>query len=209
MPLASEVMDLAAALLNDAAKTKFTYAVMLPYTQSAWNKFQMHLQENGIPVMREISAVIDVAINATTINLPSGLIQPISLGERKDGTTDLFYPVDEKDIPEMDPIAEIRFWEWREENININPPTSAREVKLRYWKSLNPCSSQSSNLNALNSTEYLANKTASLTARYVGEDSVRADYLDAEAERYKDIALNLEVRAKQSQPVRPKGYSLR
>lgn len=208
MPLASVIMDEAAGLLNDASKTVFTYDVQLPFLKSAWNKLQMKLQENGIPVMKEVSAVTDVAANATVITLPSDFLQPISIEERADGSTDSFEPTIEVDaIPQLDTQAEeILYWTWREETLEINSPSTAREVKLTYWKSLNPCTSSSSNLNVINSTEYLANKTAALVARFSGENPTRADALDIEAAVFLSSLVNIEVKKLQSVAVRPRSY---
>lgn len=207
MPLASTIHDEAASLLNDTSKQLYTNAVQLPYLKSAWNKLQLKLQENGIPVMREESAVIDVAATSTTISLPSDFLQPIKVEERPDGSSDLYEDVSEvDDIPEMDPVDEVRYWTWREETMQINPPSTAREVKLTYWKSLNPVTGDSSNLNVLNSTEYLANKTAALCARFIGENPVRADALEIEAAIALNALVNIEVKKLQSIAVRPKSY---
>ena len=82
MPLASTCMDSAAGLLNDVNKTLFTYTVQLPYLASAWNKLQLKLQENGVPVMREVSATINVNANASTVTLSSDVLQQITLAGR-------------------------------------------------------------------------------------------------------------------------------
>ena len=207
MPLASAVMDESAALLNDASKTLYTYAVQLPFCASAWNKLQLELYVYGLIVIQEISAVIEVAADATLIASPSDLIQPIEVQERKDGTTDLFVDVEEvAEIPEMDQVEDIIYWTWREEVIYINSPSTAREAKVRYKKGLNACSSQSSSLNVINSLEYLANKTAALCARSIGENPTRADALEIEASQALDRLLRSEINAKQSLPVRPHGY---
>jgi hypothetical protein len=207
MPLASDIMDQAAAQLNDASKTIYSYAVQLPFLKSAWNKLQLELIANGIDVTREVSAVIDVAANSTYVTTPSDMIQPIIVRERADGTSDLFVEVEEvDDIPEIDQVDEIIYWSWREEVLYINSPATAREVKVTYKKSLNPATGSSSTLNVLNSTEYLACMTASLCARYIGENPTRAAELYAEAELAKDLLLRSEVNTRQSGPVRPRSY---
>lgn len=213
MPLASAIMDEAASLLNDTAKEKYSYIVQLPYLKSAWNKLQLRLQEAGIDVAKETSAVIDVALtiaNTGTITLPNDFLQPIDVSERQDGSSALFQEVKEIDtIPEMDQLDNIIYWTWREETLEINAPKTNREVKLHYWKSLNPATSSSSNLNVINSLEYLANKTASLCAFFVGENPSRGVALNNEATEAIDILINLEVKRKQSLPVRPSGYGNR
>jgi hypothetical protein len=56
MPLASVIMDESASLLNDASRSIYSYTVQLPYLKSAWNKLQVELQNQGIPVIKEVSA---------------------------------------------------------------------------------------------------------------------------------------------------------
>ena len=210
MPLASTVMDEAAGLLNDVNKTLFTYTVQLPYLSSAWNKLQLKLQENSIPVMREVSTTINVNANASTVTLSSDVLQPIKLEERERSSSDLWTEVEEvESIPVMDQVDSILYWCWREETLEINSPRTDREVRLTYWKSLNPCTSSSSNLNVTKSLEYLANKTAALCARYIGENETRASSLEFEASQALQTLLNLEIKNRQNLPVRPKSYGSR
>lgn len=209
MPLASVVFLEAASLLNDASKTIYTDDVMLPFLKSAWNQLQLKLQENNVPVMKEFTAVIDVAATSTTVSLPSDFVQPVFLEERVDGSTDLsdFEEVTEvEDIPDFDPVENIIYWSWREETVYINPPSTAREVRLKYWKSLTAITGGSTSLAVLNSTEFLSYKTAALCARYIGENSERANMLDTEAMVHLNTMLNLEVKRQQQSPVRPKSY---
>lgn len=209
MPIASDVMNEAAALLNDPNRTLFTYTLQLPFLRSAWNELQLKLQENGIPTAKEISLTLEIAPGTSSITLPSDFIRPIKLEERANDSSDDFVEVREVlDIPQVS-IGEIRYWNWREESIYINPPTTAREVRLIYWKSLNPLNDQNSNLNVTNSQEFLAFRTAALCARFIGENPTRADVLDSMATYHRDILINLEVRKMQSLPQRPKGYTYR
>lgn len=208
MPLASSIMDSAAALLNDASRTIFSYSIQLPFLNLAWNELQMKLDENGIPTSKEISTVITVAAGSNTFSLPSDFISPINLEERRAGSTDLFVPVTRvDDIPEMDPAQTILYWNWREEVIYVNPPTENREVRLTYRKSLNPLNDQNSNLNVTGSLPYLAYKTAALCARFIGENPERANYLESIANYHLQILLNLGIRDLQSTPKRPRPYN--
>ena len=200
-------MDQAAALLNDVAKADYTYVAQLPYLKSAYNKLLLRLQDNGVPVVEEISTAINVAANATYVASPADLIQPIKLEERLDNTSELYRLVEKIDaIPELEQLDYIAVWNWREEVIYINPPRLAREVKLTYIKSFTALVDFNSSIPIINSQEYLANKTAALCARFVGENPTRADQLDNEAAEALSLMIGVEVKAKQSNPVRPKGY---
>lgn len=207
MPLASAIMDASAALLNDASRTIFSYSVQLPFLGLAWNELQSKLTENGIPTTKEISLVSTISAGSNTFTLPSDFLSPISLEERRAGSLDLFTTVTRVDnIPEMDPTAEILYWNWREEAIYVNPPTENREVRLTYRKSLNPLNDQNSNLNVTGSLQYLAYKTAALCARFIGENPERADYLESLAAYHLQLLLNLGIRDLQSTPKRPRAY---
>ena len=46
--LASEVMDRVAVLLNDRARTTWTYEVLLPYLQIAWDELLIELENNHL-----------------------------------------------------------------------------------------------------------------------------------------------------------------
>lgn len=209
MPTAGAIMDQAAAILNDASKELYTYTAQLPYIRSALRQYLIRLQDNGVPVLKEISATIDVAADATTITLPSSFILPIWVKERQDGTTDLFEDVDEvDDIPEMEQVDSILYWNWREEAITINPPRTAREVQLKYWKTLAEIVDQNTSITLLNCQEPLAFRTAALCARYIGENPSRAIELELVAKGIEDIVIGIEVKAKQSNPVRRKPYSV-
>ena len=200
-------MDQAAALLNDISKVDYSYTVQLPYLKSAYNKLLLRLQDNGVTVIEEISTAINVAADATFVTLPSDLIQPIKLEERLDNTSELYQSVEKVNaIPELTQLDYIAVWNWREEVIYINPPRLAREVKLTYIKSLTALADHTTNIPIINSLEYLANKTAALCARFIGENPTRATELDLEAGEALSLAIGVEVKAKQSNPVRPKGY---
>lgn len=207
MPTAAAVMQEAAALLNDPSRVDYTYAVQLPFLKSAYNKLLLRLQDNGVTVLEEISTAINVAIDATTVTSPADLLQPVKLEERLDNSTDLYQPVAKVDaIPEIEQLSYIAYWNWREEVIYINPPSLAREVKLTYIKTLTAIVDENTTIPVINSLEYLANKTAALVTRFIGENPTRATELDLEAAEALGMLLGVEVKAKQSNPVRPKGY---
>lgn len=209
--LASAIMDRSASLLNDASKTLYSYTVQLPLLQSAYDKLQLALLKNGVNVLKEISAVIDVNADAETITSPSDLVSVISVEERERDTTDLWNPVEEVDeIPDLvEQSDQILYWTFQEETIKINAPDTNREVKLKYWKTPTSITSQSSSISILNSTEYLANKTAALCAKFIGENPTRASELDVEAAIALDDLLSIEAKSKQGLPVRPKPYGFK
>lgn len=205
--LASTIMDRSAALLNDVNRTLYSYAKQLPFLKSAYDKLQMYLQMNNALVLKDTSSVIDVDANAVEITPPSDLVSIIEIKERERDSTDLWADVEEKDeLPEEDPVDNIRYWMWEEEKIKIVAPLTNREVKVHYYKSATAINSESSSVSILNSTEYLAFKTAALCAKYIGENPSRAAELEAEAREALSILLNIDVKSRQGFGVRMKAY---
>lgn len=208
MPLASEIMDQAAALLNDSGKTIFTYSVQLPFLQSAFRRLQQVFHLNGIPVLQEDSAVIQVPAGTGVINAPSNLAGVKKLFERGAGSSEEWTEVQQADLVPVttQEYDRIIIWHWSEELIKVNPPKTNREIRLIYYKEMDPIIGQNSNIPVRYATEYLSYKTAALCAKFIGENPTRAADLDLEAERVLQLLLGIEIKAQQYRPVRPKGY---
>lgn len=207
--LASDIMTRAAAFLNDTGRQLYTNTVLLPFLQDAYDELQQRLEQNEIPIIAEDSSIINVAANATTITSPpSDLVRPISMEERADESSDDWIPVDEVEWIDsnLDDATGIVQWAWREETICINPPTTAREIKLKYQKALTAITGENSAISVKNSTRFLAARTASLAATDIGENPTRAAILDVRANVAFDAMINLEVKQRQSHPVKPKPY---
>src|SRR5688572_26789928 len=90
---AGTVMDASAALLNDVARSVYTYAAQIPYLKIALQELQEHYELNNIPSTDQLSAVIQVneGVSAVRFNaagtgadpkLPDDLIEPQKLWER-------------------------------------------------------------------------------------------------------------------------------
>ena len=65
--LASEVMDLSAAALNDVNKTRYTYDVQIPYLKLALQELQEIFELNSLSVTEKSSAAIPVNSGVTKI----------------------------------------------------------------------------------------------------------------------------------------------
>src|SRR5215471_4677426 len=99
MPLASEIMDRSAALLNDVGKTIFPYTAQIPYLNTAIDEFGEELEYNNIPITNSTTTVIPITtamfdIGGTTgPPLPTDLIDIQQLWERITGTNNDFVPM--------------------------------------------------------------------------------------------------------------------
>lgn len=203
MATAATVFARARAALNDTASLLYGDTQLLPYLQMAYDELQGKLVENGVATLKEISTIIPVAANATTITSPSDLVEVIEVWERPSGSTDDFKPVDEREWePEEDPNQAIIYWTWREEQIQILQPTTDREVKLRYKKSFSPIVSEASILASASYVNVLGFRTAALAAKFIGENPTRATELNGDAQRELDTILNTAAKKSQGLAVR-------
>src|SRR4051812_41365291 len=98
---AVEVMDRSAALMNDPARTDYTYAVQLPYLNMAIDELIEALEEGNSSPTNQTSAtiVVPVGINklspeesATPPYYPNDLVEIQEVLERASGSNDLFFP---------------------------------------------------------------------------------------------------------------------
>src|SRR5438128_3118184 len=137
MSTARSALDSARVYLNDVNSQIWTNTVLIPYLKEAHKDLLLVLWLNGIPVLREKSAIINVNANVITLTLPSDLLEPIWLKERAQSSSDDWIPVTETEFePDLNKDTTLRYWAWREEAINFIGATTNREVLLRYWKSI-------------------------------------------------------------------------
>lgn len=209
--LASEIMDEAAALMNDSGKLTWGYPQLLPYLQRAYRTLELHLFLNGVRSLKEVSAIIPVSKGSVDVLLPTDFVQPVSMGERALGTADGFFTVTESDWDKRLDSETIQFWIWREDALKINTPSTDREVMLRYRKGLTVINSENSNITILLSKPYLSAKTAANAAGFGASNMERAGVLNAEANDCLSMLISAEIRNQQGARFRrkPYGYSRR
>jgi hypothetical protein len=185
--LASTVLDEAAALLNDQGKATFTYTNMLPLLSKANDELETALTKNGLSVNRQLSSTATIAIGTVLFPLPADLLTPLVMSERNLGSSDLFSDMDEvRDQPEEAVGSDLKYWSYSNMLLKLGPANnvganSAREVKLIYQRLLTPLTSQNAVVDVSKAKSYLAERTAGLAARFIGENEGRADTLDVMA----------------------------
>jgi hypothetical protein len=186
---AGDVMDQAAAILNDVPKNMYTYAVQLPYVKKANEALEQLLMVYGVSQQRVKSASISVAAGALTLTLPSDFLLPIKLYERAQGATNNdWVPMGEADWEPNPPQTNtLVIWAFRNNAINFVGSTDNREVLLEYERALAIITTQSSQEDSYLFKPYLAAKTAEYCVRYVGMNKVMADEIrDNECFRAED-----------------------
>jgi hypothetical protein len=181
---ASSVMDDAAALLNDQGKVRYTYAIQLSYLQMANDELIQKLAVNGISVLKKFSSVAVIASGASVFPIPVDMLLPEKMFERQAGSNDVFILMTEKQAPpeELNGTS-LSFWSYRNLAITLGPANlqgalQAREVKLDYTRILTSITSSGTVVEIDASKRFLAQRTAGLCARYIGENTQRADQLD-------------------------------
>ena len=203
--LASEVMDEAAALMNDSGKLTWGYAQLLPYLQRAYRTLELHLFLNGVRSLKEVSSVIQIPALGDIV-IPQDFVQPISMGERALGTTDTYNTVVESEWDKNLQADEIRYWNFREDTLKINSPKTNREVLLRYRKGLSSIQGENSNITVLLAKPYLSAKTAANASAFGAANMERAGVLNTEAGECLSMLINSEIRNQQGVKFRRKPY---
>jgi hypothetical protein len=214
MAVASIATDEAAALLNDAAKVSFTFAVLLPFLQRAHRDLQLKLDARQSSVQKEVTAVFTITAGLTAIpalSIPADLLRPIKLQEAAVGTaigsyTDMHEGVWEANIK---PGTTIGIWTWREEAIVFPAATADRSLMLYYVKGLTVPTVVGSQLGFTRAETFLSAKTAHYAAKYILQDEKRAADLDSDAEKALKDYFDAEVRGQQGLPARRRPYGSR
>lgn len=210
MTTSGYIMDLAAALYNDQEKAVATYAVQLPYLNLALKELQELYEENNVPVTDVVSALIAVVAGVTEINatttpaLPTDLVEIRQMWERPTGV-DPFIPMYRRDfLPhylEGVRIPQLIWWSNNNNGIQFLPASADNEIKLDYTRNLFTVltnSDGSDNINVINCELFLANKTAALLSRFIGENGTRADILDGAAYLAIERSMNITTKGRQA-----------
>jgi len=211
---AAQVMDKAAALMNDAAKTTYTYIAQAPYLNMAFDELQESFELNNIPITNQTTASIAVPIGVTQIDAieaagvgivtyPVDLVEIQQLFERLAGTGDSFIPMVQREFlphaTDVSPGQTLQYWIWQDQKIKFAGAVTPREVKLDYIKTLFPTELVGSSIiGVINARSFLYYRTAALCAQFIGENENRASDLNHFAELALDRVTGIGVKGKQS-----------
>lgn len=213
--LASEVMDRAAALLNDTALTVFPYAAQIPHLNIALDELQESLEQNNVGVTNSTSSIFIITAGAIDIGgstgpaLPTDLIEIQQLFERDSGTSEDFIGMTRTEfLPQYTVLTDwLIYWSWQNQIIRFIGATSNRDVKIEYVaNNLTPVTSANSVINIINAKSFLAYRTAALCAEYIGENKSRADDLNVNASLAIDRMLGINTKGKQSISIRRRPF---
>jgi hypothetical protein len=207
---AGEVMDRSAALMNDPAKTDYTYVAQLVYLNMAIDELVEELESSNSSPTNATSIVISVGLgknkitpleHAETPHYPINLVEIQEVSERGEGSSDQFLPLGRREfLQEFPQSKSLMFWCWEEQIIKFNPngASSPREVQLKYVsQAILPAANETSIIGTINARSYLTYKTAALCALYIGEDTPRAQVLEMQAERSLDRIIGINNKGRQ------------
>lgn len=208
-------MDSVASLMNDTAKTSYSYTAQIPYLNMALAELQEHFQLNNIPVTNETSAGITLLSGVTEIGpfdgfgsgvtptYPQDLIEIQNMFERLAGTTNPYIRIGKRDflphsIDDL-PTESLQYWSWEGQRIKFIGATTDREIKLDYIRTIFPkVTNQAAVLGVANCETYLFYKTAALCAHFIGENKTRSDELNALAIDALDRVTGIGTKARQA-----------
>ena len=216
---AEDALNLARSLANDAAGAVFSDAVLLPFLNSAYRALQRELAESGVSVLvSQVDLDLPLANGATntiisdvsTPQLPTDLLVPHQLWEQPTGSSDIFAPMEKitGGLPNFQPAARLRMWEWREDAIQLIGATQETTVRIRYEKSLPAIVLGTDPLQIRSSIDPLAYAVAAMAARSRGAQALAADMF-ALAENAAEKLIERYVRPEQFKGRRRKPYGYR
>jgi hypothetical protein len=195
------------ALLNDPQGNIYPDEKLIPLMQKAYRELQTKMMLNGLPVLKEASIPVAVAVGTTRLGdgagLPDDFVYPIELGERTQGSTNNYGKMRETEWEaDEKPHPSLVYWTWREEEIKFLGATTAREVRIRYMKGLTRIIATTSPILVNNSQTWLAARTAAIAAMLLGGNPTRAQALDGDASVAMEDLLRLLVKRQQGLPIR-------
>jgi hypothetical protein len=216
---AEDALNLARSLANDAAGAVFSDAVLLPFLNSAYRALQRELAESGVSVLVSQAdldlpltngATNNVISDVTTPQLPTDLLAPHQLFEQATGSSDIFAPMEKitGGLPNFQPGARLRMWEWREDAIQLVGATQEITVRIRYEKSLPAIVLGADPLQIRSSIDPLAYAVGAMAARSRGAQALAADMF-ALAENAAGKLIERYVRPEQFKGRRRKPYGYR
>lgn len=213
-----DVMNNAAALLNDSAQNVYTNSVLTPFFRKAYTELVDKLDLIGAPVIREQTAVLTIPANTTRLatsgtvpTIPTDMSLPLEMKERPTGSSiNIIYRtmIQKPWEPDIVPGVNLDYWIWRENEIKLPGATQSIDAIISYLKDL-PIPTTGLALGITPAYVYLSTRTAELAASKIMEDKDRALDLKVDAREAMDKIESYAILGMQNNPVRRKPYRRR
>jgi len=217
---AAEVMDRCAVLMNDPAKTDYTYVTLIPFVKIALDDLGQALLENqSAPMVSSWSKIvvpkghsIVYPHNMAPPEIPNAPTYPINLieiqeikeriaGQDVSSGPSFILMTRVEFVPYHPPMDRLEHWLWENQTIKFNAwgATTDRELLLRYLGEFVAVDAitPDSIVGGVNARQYLAYKTAAYAAMFIGENPERATVLDSKAEESLERMLSISNKGRQ------------
>lgn len=221
--VASEVMDDAAALLNDSAKSVYDYTVQIPYLNIALKELRKHFELANLPATDQTSAVIVLATGQETLEfapdpvvpnttyLPNDLVDIRRAWQRPTGSGQQFIPLNRlSGLPIPLEGVEVNYlygYIWEDQMMKFLPANVANDIKLEYVRQLFPLIEESDDeILCINGDSFLAARTAALIAKYVEENEPRSTELNATAGTFLEEVIGIGTKGNQTKVTRRRPF---
>ncbi len=221
-----QIIDIAAADMNDSAQRVYKWTSLRPYMNMALMELMQIFEENNLPITsvssHEITVPVgetQIAYTGTTAQLPPDLIEIEDMWESNDGGNS-WSRVVRRDY--IDPnlatgqnLIYFAIYVWRGDRIEVPQCTNPIRIRLDYVRNLIPLpltASQNTFPLPLKTPLFLGHKTAALCAALTAQDETRAGELSELADQALAREINIPIKAQQKIPIRRRpfrsGYKL-
>ncbi len=211
--LASAVLLESAALCGDRNQTLYTNDKLLPLLKRANRDLNMELALAGVNVVEgeHTSTTIAAVTGVEHPNPPNDLAIPIKLWERPDASVSDqdWIIMEERDWdPAEAQVEHLEVWKWSGDKILFRGATTTHKVKMLYRKNLQDIVDANSAITVINGEHFLAAKTASYAARFIGKNASLGADLNGDAASALALLLGVRVKEDQNEVLRMKPYSM-
>ena len=209
-------MNQAAALMNDAARSIYTYPFQIPYLNQALQELQELFELNNIPVTDTVTAdpiTVPAGVDhiafapdppiVDTPYLPDDLIEPKVFWVSSFGQENEFVPIQRLDfLPRWEEgieINQITSFTWQSQELRFLPANAINYVKLDYIRSLFvPFVDEDDEVAVVNCASFLEYRLAGLLAHFMGENPTRANDLNNFAGLALDRSVGIGTKGRQA-----------
>lgn len=198
----------ARTFLNDVGSQIWTDAILIPYVKEAHRDLLSILWLNGLPVLREKSAILPVNANVTSLTI-TDMVDPIWIKERARNSSEDWIPMTETDFePDRNRDTMLKYWTWREEILNFIGATTDRDVLVRYIKQISVITNTGDSLGFLLAEYFVGPQTAGYAAGSVGNITLAKELLYVPNENIGvagarlDTIIKANVKGQQNLPAR-------
>lgn len=208
--LATDIFNRARGLLNDVFIDLYSNQVMLPFLQIANDDLSDALLTHGRTIQKTMTVDVSHPAGEKNFDLPDDIITPIKLWERRpDQTREVDYTPIKQVLtipPDLASNENLSYWTWENQEIHFPPALVDKNVRLLYNRILTPIINVTSASEVNNSLNYLAHKTAALTAWSIGGNKILGDDLEIKAQMRLDALLKIGNRVAQGARVRRRPF---